>query len=820
MDDRTFFVTPRRFTALLLASSLIMFGMTGCQKETATADGTASDGSADLAEVASAGKTAADETSAKEILAKMVAAYRQADTYADAGQLHYEVVAGGVKQASDPVPMSVTFERPNRVRAIMFDSMAVSDGQQIHAAVQQVVDQVLEVPAPAKLTLTNFPPDEVLQLAMTAGRALFTAPQLGLLFSDDPLQAILSDAQAVTLLEDEKADGRACARVLVRRGDGKWIYWVDRQDSILRRVDLPTDELRKEIAPDEGVTELSIWVDMQGAQLNQPIDTKAFEFDVPAEAKRLTRFVTPIPGFKPQRLGEEIGDFEFTGLDGGKIDRKSLEGKIALVDFWFTTCPPCRQSMPLLETLYQKFKDNPKVVFLAVSVDRPDVSEKQITDTLQSWGATMPIARDSRNDGASVFQVGGAPSMFLLGADGKIQGYKVGLHADYDDVEAAINDLLQGKDVAAGILAEYDVRFRDYQSRMAAAAASGEGTVVEVPRVQIAPLSKPQVIALEKAWQCDTLKAPGNILTLSTPDQPTQIFVFDGWRTVVQLDLQGKEVARHELALPDRQAVSFLRTATDADGKRYFAATGIAQQQVHLLDDNWKLLWSFPEGKHAGIADVRIADLAGSGALQVIVGYWDVVGVQGVSLEGKRIWSNRNLKNALQLAIGDPGEGGRRKVVCVNSRGTLVPIDYLGKQQPDIRIPNRALINATAADVDGDGKVEWCGLAATGIDKRVVVGFDLAGNETWHYQLPDGVQQHQIEAIVPARLPSGDGGWLLPGADGSIHLLTKDGQLVDRFNYGAALAGLAIAASDAGPVLLVSSADGLTAWKISSPETH
>jgi thiol-disulfide isomerase/thioredoxin len=670
------------------------------------------------------------------------------------------------------------------------------------------------------LTLTDFPPDQVLQLAMTGGRALFTAPQLGLLLSNDPLQAILSGAEAVTLLEDQEVDGRACARVLVRRGDGQWVYWIDREDSTLRRVDLPTDQLREEIAPDEGVTALSVWVEMKGARLNQPIGENAFEFEVPPEAKRVARFVTPVPGPKPQRIGEQIGDFEFTGLDGAKIDRKTLAGKIALIDFWFTTCPPCRQSMPLLEGLYQRYKDNPKVAFLAVSVDRPDVAKKQISDTLRSWGATMPIARDSRNDSSTIFQVAGAPTTFLIGPEGMIHGYKVGVHPNYDDVKAAIDALLAGKDVAAEIVTQYQSRVSDYQSRLAAAAASGGETVVEVPRVEIAPASKPQVIALEKAWQCDTLKSPGNILTLSTPDQPAKIFVVDGWRSVVELDIEGKEVARHELALPDRQAVSLLRTAANAEGDRYFAATGIAQQQVHLFDANWKALWSYPEGKHAGIADIRLADLEGNGQLQLLVGYWDVVGVQGVSLEGKRVWSNRSLHNALQLAVGDPDQEGRRKVICVNSRGTLVPIDYLGKQHPDIRIPNRALINAAAADVDGDGKVEWCGLAATGIDKRVAIGLDFAGNETWHYQMPDGVQQHQIEAIVPARLPGGDGGWLLPGADGSIHLLTKNGQLVDRFNYGAALAGLAIAATDAGPLLLVSSVDGLTAWKVRVPGTR
>jgi hypothetical protein len=55
---------------------------------------------------------------------------------------------------------------------------------------------------------------------------------------------------------------------------------------------------------------------------------------------------------------------------------------------------------------------------------------------------------------------------------------------------------------------------------------------------------------------------------------------------------------------------------------------------------------------------------------------------------------------------------------------------------------------------------------------------------------------------------------LLPGADGSIHVISADGKPLDKFNYGAVLQGLATFEAGGQPVLVVASPGGLEAWKI------
>jgi hypothetical protein len=66
-----------------------------------------------------------------------------------------------------------------------------------------------------------------------------------------------------------------------------------------------------------------------------------------------------------------------------------------------------------------------------------------------------------------------------------------------------------------------------------------------------------------------------------------------------------------------------------------------------------------------------------------------------------------------------------------------------------------------------------------------------------------------IEPVVVGRVThSGPGQWLLPAADGSIHIISADGKLLDRFNYGATLSGLATTQINGRPVVLISSFKG------------
>ena len=108
-------------------------------------------------------------------------------------------------------------------------------------------------------------------------------------------------------------------------------------------------------------------------------------------------------------------NFTLTDLTGRSWSLRELRGKVVLVNFWATWCPPCRKEMPDLETLYRRF--GPRgLVILAISDEdaakvKPFVSEHQFS---------YPILLDPGRKVNETFQVEGIPKSFVYDREGKL----------------------------------------------------------------------------------------------------------------------------------------------------------------------------------------------------------------------------------------------------------------------------------------------------------------------------------------------------------------------------------------------------------------
>ena len=67
--------------------------------------------------------------------------------------------------------------------------------------------------------------------------------------------------------------------------------------------------------------------------------------------------------------GTKFDFFKDKAIDGFKVDAKTLEGKIVVLNFWFIGCPPCRMEIPELNKLAELYKDDADVVFIAPALD-------------------------------------------------------------------------------------------------------------------------------------------------------------------------------------------------------------------------------------------------------------------------------------------------------------------------------------------------------------------------------------------------------------------------------------------------------------------
>jgi len=128
-------------------------------------------------------------------------------------------------------------------------------------------------------------------------------------------------------------------------------------------------------------------------------------------------------------------------LNGKPHDLAQLKGKVVLINFWATWCPPCRREMPSMERLAQTFKGRPFVV-LAVNVgEDPDTIEafNSQLDTVP----TFPILLDTRSRTMQGWKVAGLPTTFLVDRQGRIVASAIGgREFDHPEIVRTIGELL------------------------------------------------------------------------------------------------------------------------------------------------------------------------------------------------------------------------------------------------------------------------------------------------------------------------------------------------------------------------------------------
>ena len=124
----------------------------------------------------------------------------------------------------------------------------------------------------------------------------------------------------------------------------------------------------------------------------------------------------------------QFQDFRVTDLKGGSILRTSTKGKVVLLNFWATWCPPCREEIPSIESLSKSMAGKKFEVF-AVSVGEDASTVKSFVEEKKM---TYPIYLDSRNLLSRTYASQGIPTTYLLDKNGKFIAGIVGSYK-YDN---------------------------------------------------------------------------------------------------------------------------------------------------------------------------------------------------------------------------------------------------------------------------------------------------------------------------------------------------------------------------------------------------
>jgi len=127
------------------------------------------------------------------------------------------------------------------------------------------------------------------------------------------------------------------------------------------------------------------------------------------------QFAAAMAQFEADDANREKADFTLTDLQGKEWRLHDLQGKVVLVNFWATWCPPCRKEMPDLDALYAKFKDQGFVV-LAIS----DEDAAKVTPFIGERKISYPVLLDPGRKVNELFKVEGIPKSFVYNREGKL----------------------------------------------------------------------------------------------------------------------------------------------------------------------------------------------------------------------------------------------------------------------------------------------------------------------------------------------------------------------------------------------------------------
>lgn len=128
----------------------------------------------------------------------------------------------------------------------------------------------------------------------------------------------------------------------------------------------------------------------------------------------------------PVVVGSEAPAFSAATLDTPprQVSLDDHRGDVVLLNIWATWCTPCREEMPSIQRLHERFGDRGLTV-LAVSIDNPGM-ESQIRAFAEELDLTFQILHDPANTISSAYQVTGYPETFLIDQRGVIRKKHIG----------------------------------------------------------------------------------------------------------------------------------------------------------------------------------------------------------------------------------------------------------------------------------------------------------------------------------------------------------------------------------------------------------
>jgi peroxiredoxin len=131
--------------------------------------------------------------------------------------------------------------------------------------------------------------------------------------------------------------------------------------------------------------------------------------------------------------GAAAPQFSLAARGGQNVSLAQYKGQVVMLNFWASWCGPCRQEMPLLESIYKKYN---KLGFTMLGVNvEPD--SQAANDWLKATPVSFPILYDTESKVSKLYDVAGMPTSVIIDRAGKVRmvhrSYRPGDENEYLD---------------------------------------------------------------------------------------------------------------------------------------------------------------------------------------------------------------------------------------------------------------------------------------------------------------------------------------------------------------------------------------------------
>jgi thiol-disulfide isomerase/thioredoxin len=361
---------------------------------------------------------------------------------------HYQALGSFQAQCAwsmDPgatATRTIVYSKPNQYKVVSdnhrgFVMTAVCDGQKAVEYTNQAGMGAQSYPAPISLATVK---TMEMQHPMFCGTLLY-------LFFGGPTQLTklvntskspLRFGPAVTL------NGQSCKTVrLYATGTyGTMEVAISTQDGLVRRIrygnepllamvrsataQQPTQKAKpgQKKTPSQVPAQLETTELYTNIQVGTPIAATVFDTKLPQGTQ-----ATQMPGGNqsddskpPVPLGQPAPNFEVTALSGKKVKLSDFRGKVVMLDFWATWCPPCRKSLPETQKIEHRFVDKGLIVMAISDEDAPTVKP-----FLNHNHYTFSTYLDPKDQANKAFNIQAIPTVAIVDRGGHLVTYLVGL---------------------------------------------------------------------------------------------------------------------------------------------------------------------------------------------------------------------------------------------------------------------------------------------------------------------------------------------------------------------------------------------------------